>query len=166
MLWGIMSRLITVFLLFFLLTGCGAKDASLVDRAKDIETLRDIKLVQWPAYYKNNDADGLSNFLHEDFVFIMNDGSISTYAEEVDWVRNNEWSGDANDDFVYHIKDIEFLSDDVAMIYGQGTSTRKTKAGEPCAHSYWSSNILRRVDGRWRASSSHVSGDKCEPMGL
>jgi len=154
-------------LLSILLTACGAQwevQNPPIDRAQDIETLREVKLVQWPAFYKNNDADGLANFLHEDFVFIQNDGSLSTYAEEVDWVRNNPWSGDANDDFVYHIKDIQFPSDDVAMIYGEGTSTRKTEEGQPCAHSYWSSNTLKRVDARWRPTFSHVSGSQCTPL--
>lgn len=81
-------------------------------------------------------------------------------------MRDNPWSGDANDDFVYRIEDIQFVNNDTAIIYGEGTSTRTTEDDRPCAHSYWSSNTLKRVDGRWRPSFSHVSGAKCEPLDL
>ncbi len=129
-----------------------------------VMALTDIKITEWPSYYKNQDADGLSEFLSPDFVFITDTGDRSDYAKEVDWVRNNPWTGAENDDFVYHIEDIVFQSRDVAIIYGQGTSTRKTEDGQPCAHSYWSSNTLRLEDGRWKPTFSHVSGVKCVPL--
>jgi len=126
--------------------------------------LRDIKINEWPSYYRTQDADGLANFLSRDFVFITDDGSRSNYIQEVDWVRNNPWSGAENDDFVYHIEDIVLQSDQVAIIYGEGVSTRTTEAGEPCRHSYWSSNTLRLEDGRWKPTFSHVSGVACTPL--
>lgn len=159
-----MTKLITTLLLMLLISACNDSVLKSVDRHADIAALTKAKLESWPSFYKNQDADGLAEFLHPDFVFILNDGERSTYKNEVEWVRNNPWSGNANDDFVYRIEDILFMSDDVAMIYGEGTSTRKTKNGEPCAHSYWSSNTLRRVEGRWRPTHSHVSGTKCDPI--
>ncbi len=126
--------------------------------------LTEIKIKEWPSYYKNQDADGLAAFLSKDFVFITDDGSRSNYEQEVDWVRNNPWSGADNDDFVYHVQDIVLQSDTVAIIYGEGTSTRTSDDGKPCRHSYWSSNTLRIEAGRWKPTFSHVSGVKCEPL--
>lgn len=159
-----MRRIVEAVLPILLVASCGAPVSKLADRNADIAALTKAKLETWPSYYKNQDADGLADFLHPEFVFIQGDGGRSHYENEVDWVRNNPWSGDANDDFVYRIEDIIFMSDDVAMIYGEGTSTRKDESDQPCAHSYWSSNTLRRVDGRWRPTHSHVSGAKCDPI--
>ena len=148
---------------FILIVGCGlSAQSAAAEDAKS--TLATIKIDEWPSYYKTQDADGLAAFLSKDFVFITDDGSRSDYAQEVDWVRNNPWSGAENDDFVYRIEDIVFQSDSVAIIYGEGTSTRTTEAGELCRHSYWSSNTLRLEDGRWKPTFSHVSGVKCEPF--
>ena len=144
--------------------GSASAGADDLDRAADVDALRVLKLETWPSFYKNQDHEGLAEFLAEDFVFILNDGSRSTYLEEIEWVENNPWSGSANDDFVYTIEDIAFQSNDVAIIYGKGTSTRETEDGRPCAHSYWSSNVIRRQDGRWRPSFSHVSGAICTPI--
>ena len=145
------------------LSACASNQGA-PDRPALIERLTDIKLNEWPSYYKNQDADGLAEFLSPDFVFITNSGERSTYDEEVQWVRNNPWSGDANDDFIYRIEDIFFQSDTVVIIYGEGTSTRTDENGLPCAHSYWSSNTLRRENGRWKPTFSHVSGAKCVPV--
>jgi len=159
-----MTELIKIILAVLFVTACSGSVSKPVERNTDIAALTVTKLETWPSFYKNQDADGLADFLHPDFVFILNDGGRSTYTDEVDWVRNNPWSGNANDDFIYKIEDIIFMSDNVAMIYGKGTSTRETESGQLCAHSYWSSNTLRRVDGRWRPTHSHVSGTKCDPF--
>lgn len=154
-------------LIFFaaLFTACAmpSSPTEQEDKPADIAALTKAKIELWPSFYKNQDAEGLANFLHPDFIFITDTGSRSSYTEEVDWVRNNPWSGNANDDFVYHIEDIIFLGPDTAIIYGKGTSTRQTEDGRPCDHSYWSSNTLRRTGDRWRPSFSHVSGVKCTP---
>ena len=147
------------------LANTGVHTAAAAPGSEDaLSTLAEIKISEWPSYYKNQDADGLAAFLSEDFVFITDSGNQSNYQQEVDWVRNNPWSGAENDDFVYRIEDIVFQSDTVAIIYGEGTSTRTSDDGEPCRHSYWSSNTLRIEGGRWKPTFSHVSGVKCEPM--
>lgn len=148
----------------FCLSACAAMAPVSASQDDVVATLTEIKINEWPSYYKRQDADGLANFLSRDFVFITDDGSRSDYAKEVDWVRNNPWAGSANDDFIYRIEDISFQSNDVAIIYGEGTSTRTTEDGAPCQHSYWSSNTLRIEDGRWKPTFSHVSGVKCTPL--
>ena len=147
------------------LSNAGVHTAAAAPSDKNtLAVLTEIKINEWPSYYKNQDADGLAAFLSEDFVFITDNGSRSSYQQEVDWVRNNPWSGADNDDFVYRIEDIVFQSHTVAIIYGEGTSTRTSDDGELCHHSYWSSNTLRMEDGRWKPTFSHVSGVKCTPI--
>jgi len=151
----------TLILAGIILAGCSNPDIeSFSDRDADIAALTKIKLEDWPRYYRENDADGLADFLSDEFVVISDTGRITPKADEVDWVRNNEWAG-ADTGFVYEIEKITFPTDDTAIIYGTGRSERINAAGQPCAHSYVSSNSLRRDGGRWRATLSHVSGVTC-----
>lgn len=149
-----------------LATAC-ASTAQTDMRADDIAKITEAKLKTWPAIYDVRDADWLDRFLNDDFVFIDDTGAIETKAETLEWMRANpldETASGQPDDFVYTIKDILFLNPDVAMVYGHGDSTRTTKTGKPCAHNYWSSNILRRVRDEWKPSFSHVSGVSCKPI--
>lgn len=155
----------SLFLSVLMLSYAGVHTAAATPSDEDtLATLTEIKIDVWPGYYKNQDADGLAAFLSKDFVFITDDGTRSNYEQEVDWVRNNPWSGSENDDFVYRIEGIVLQSNTVAIVYGEGTSTRTLDDGEPCHHSYWSSNTLRIEDGRWKPTFSHVSGVKCDPI--
>lgn len=130
------------------------------DRDADIKAITEAKVQTWRALYRNNDAEGLANFLNDDFVFIPGDGNAQTKKDEVDYLTNNKTN--IPDDFLYHVDDIVFTGSDTAIVYGKGHSTRTNDAGEPCKHTYWSSNTFKRVEGRWRPSFSHVSGAKCE----
>lgn len=132
------------------------------DQAKAEKELSKAKIVTWRKLYDNADADGLNKFLAEDFVLIGGESIFTTKAEEIEWLRNNKWTGP--DDFVYTIKDIVFLSNDAAIVYGIGTSTRKTEDGKPCNHSYISSNTFRRENGIWRPVTSHISDVRCSPI--
>jgi hypothetical protein len=128
---------------------------------KDDADLIALKTQVWPDIYASNDADRLDAFLSDDFVLIAG-GSVSSKAEEVDWMRNNEW--DAPEDFVYEVEDIVYITHDAAIIYGRGLSTRETENGTPCRHSYISSNTVRRTEEGWKPVSSHVSDVNCEPI--
>lgn len=131
------------------------------DRASDVDVLRQMKLETWPGIYDRMDADALDAFLSDAFVMIDNDGRTVTKEDELTWMRSTEaWSG--ADDFVYTIDDIVFLGTDGAIVYGRGQSTSKTEIGDPCVHTYASSNIFRREDGQWRPVMSHVSGSRCD----
>jgi ketosteroid isomerase-like protein len=132
-----------------------------VDRDADIVALTHAKKVTWRELYDAQDADGLAAFLADDFILIAG-GNFTPKAEEVDWLRNNSWAGP--EDFVYAIEDIVFITDDAAIIYGRGSSTRTGEDGTPCAHTYISSNTLRREGDKWHPVSSHVSDSKCEPI--
>ena len=146
------------------LTACAAETQTkteTVDRAADMAALTQAKKVTWRQLYDDQDADGLAEFLADDFILIASD-DFSPKNKEVSWLRNNKWAGP--EDFLYTIEDIVFITDDAALIYGRGTSTRTNENGSPCKHSYISSNTLRRVGDKWRPVSSHVSDNKCETI--
>lgn len=154
-------KLLFSFSIVLALSACApASNSLLPDRDADIKALTEAKVQTWRALYRNNDAEGLANFLNDDFVFIPGDGDALTKKDEVDYLANNKTN--MADDFLYHVDDIVFTGPDTAIVYGKGHSTRTNDAGEPCKHTYWSSNTFKRVDGRWRPSFSHVSGAKCE----
>lgn len=120
------------------------------------------KTVEWFGYYAENDADGLSEFLSDDFVLIGADGSVSTKDDEVTFLREVGWA--APIDFEYHVDGVIFPSAAVAIVYGHATSTRMTGDAQPCRHSYMSSNVLKANGDEWRPVSSHVSGVQCVPI--
>ena len=141
----------------------GAACASASDREADIATLTEKKIVIWPKLYAERDADGLDAFLGDEFVVLNPDGTKRTKADELKFLRETP-PDDEESDFLYTIDDIVFPTDDMAIIYGHGDSTRETEDGEPCHHNYWSSNTLVRREGEWKAVFSHVSGVTCTPI--
>lgn len=142
------------------LAACGSAQSPTPDREADVKALTHAKVQTWRTLYRTGDAEGLKNFLNDDFIFIPGDGAAITKQSEVDYLANNQ-PGMA-EDFFYHVDDIIFTGPDTAIVYGKGHSSRINDTGEPCKHTYWSSNTFKRVDGRWRPSFSHVSGAKCE----
>lgn len=152
-------RLIATGLFAAILMAC-TSETTPPDREADIKALTTAKVEKWRALYRNHDAEGLANFLNDDFIFITGTGRTVTKQAEVDYLTNN--TVDMADDFIFHVDDIIFTGPDTAIVYGTGHSTRSNDAGEPCAHTYRSSNTFKRVEGRWRPSFSHVSGAKCE----
>jgi len=132
------------------------------ERVGDIEALTAIKIVKWRSLYWENDADGLADFLTDDFVLVGPQGSMSFKDDEVSFLRDTGWEGP--EDFLYTVTGILFQGPDAAIVYGHGDSTRADDDGNPCAHRYWSSNVLRREEGEWKASFSSVAGSECTPL--
>lgn len=107
-------------------------------------------------------SHALEQFLASDFVLIAG-GNVSPKIDEVAWLRNSGvWS--QPDDFSYEVKDVVLIAPNAAIVYGKGSSTRTNESGQPCSHTYWSSNTLRRVDGKWHPVTSHVSDAKCDAI--
>ena len=148
-------------ILFAILAAAIAQPA---DRAADIAALRAAKLQSWPGFYRENDADGLANFLADGFIALSDDGSTETKSDVIAWVRSNKWAGSDNG-FRYYIKDIAFHSADVANVYGVGSFDGKADDGKACRLRYTSSNIFVRQGGRWRPSFSHTSKAACMKEG-
>ncbi len=140
----------------------GAASAkSATDHAVDEAVITLIKTETWPDFYRKQDADGLSSFLDEAFVNIAPDGSVTPRNEELQGVREFPWNPV---NFSYTVEKIVWLKDDLVIIVGRGASDRTNDEGEPCRHSYTSSNLLERAADAplgWRALSSHVSGVGC-----
>lgn len=131
---------------------CGSVEAS----------LRDIKLKTWPSYYRSQDAKGLAEFLHEDFRIIGADGTVTPRSEELAWVAKSPWNPT---DFVYTIKSILCPAPGVALIVGEGRFKARNKDKTAWTeHRYVSSNVLVSIDGRWRAFSSHISGEQSKEL--
>jgi hypothetical protein len=137
---------------------------AMADREADIDALTERKTMLWPRLYRELDHEGLDAFLDDRFVMIGPDGTITPKAEEIDWMRGAETSGQP-EDFAFAVERIIFPTDDTAIVIGEGTSTRTTPDGAPCAHSYRSSNTFVRHAEGWRPIASHVSGVSCSPLG-
>jgi hypothetical protein len=137
-----MKSLITVALAACLL-------ASMPLRAEDDEAiLREFKTELWPRAYRTGDAALLDRLLHECFELIDDTGKRSTKADELEFVRTQEWDPGT---FEYRIERLSIYDGKVAIVAGTGIAT---------AYTYKSSNVLIKEDGRWQAIASHVSGVK------
>lgn len=154
-----MKALMIALCMLAFLSGCSTTGPS-ADQSR--AELRTLKTGYWPGLYANKDADGLAEFLSDDFILIAG-GKVGSKAEEVSWLRDpGDWS--QPDDFAFRVIDVLLITPDAALVYGEGTSTQTQADGEVCRMSYLSSNTLRRVDGRWRPVSSHVSDAHCTPV--
>jgi len=61
-----------------------------VDR-NDEETLRHPKTVLWNQAHRTQDLELLDRLLHDSFEMIDADGNRSTKAEELAYIRDNQW---------------------------------------------------------------------------
>lgn len=133
--------------LMFVLVACSGSEPN---GDKDREALRYLKEVEWSAAYRQQDTVVLDRILHDDFQMIDAEGNTFTKADEMDWIKRNEWKVDS---FRYEIKRLETWPNGTAIVSGMGHML-----SDSTASSYWSSNVFIKTDGRWRAISSHVSG--------
>jgi len=140
-----------------------ASPAQVTASCGDLEPgLREVKLKQWPSYYRNQDAKGLAEFLMEDFRLVGADGSVGQRAEELAWVEKNAWNPT---DFLYTIRSVHCPAPGVAIIIGEGRFKSQDKDKRAWQeHRYVSSNVLVQVRGKWRAASSHLSGETTKPV--
>ena len=154
-----------VFAFVFLVscTGLTISSAAASDRQDDIAILTEKKVTVWPRLYAERDAAGLDEFLADGFKVLEPDGSIRTKVEEIDWLRETP-PDQAQSDFLFTIEEIVFATDNIAIVYGHGDSTRETEDGQPCHHNYWSSNTFIRQDSVWKPVFSHISGVTCTPI--
>lgn len=127
-------------------------------RDADTASLRELKEVLWPKAYREQDAALLARILADEFESIDAEGSRSTKAEELDYVRKNKPSYDS---FRFVIRRLEIFENRTAVVSGTGYIETKAKDGKKGSRTeYQSSNVLIEREGRWQAISSHVSGIK------
>lgn len=125
------------------------------DRAADISELTRVKEVDWNGYYRRRDVAGLDAFLADGFIHFTSDGSIESKQDALDYVRENEWPGAANN-FAYKVTDIQFYGADYANVFGVGSFD-----GAECRMDYVSSNVLKRGEDGWHPMFSHSSPAFC-----
>lgn len=129
--------------------------------ADDEAALRQLKLVDWPRAYREQDPVLLARILAPEFQMIDAEGKVSTRADELAWVRANAPSYDR---FEYTIERLEVFDNGSAIVAGRG----QVEGGEPAVRwrtTYRSTNVLLRRDGGWVAVASHVSGVQRRSLG-
>lgn len=136
-----------------------ALQAAPQDRSADEKALRQIKEVDWPKAYREQDTALLDRILADEFQSIDADGNWSTKAEELDYIRKNKPSYES---FRFEIRRLEIFENGTAVVAGTGHIQGRDEKG-PYRVEYQSSNILIKRGGVWKAISSHVSGITRKP---
>ena len=147
------ARILIVLIAFGL---CGAQAASPAD---DQAALRQIKEVEWPKAYREQDTELLDRLLAEEFQVIDADGAWSSKAAELDYIRKHK---PAYESFRFVIKRLELFENDTAVVAGTGLITERNGAKRVVTE-YQSSNVFIKRAGRWQAIASHISGVKEQP---
>ncbi len=119
---------------------------------EDNAFLMDLKEVQWPKAYAEQDTLLLDKILGDDFQMIDQGGNWYTKKDELNWIKGNATD---NDSFRYEIKRFDLLDNGTAIICGTGHILK-----DSVKSIYQSSNVLIKRDGKWEAVLSHVSGYK------
>ena len=144
----------------FILTLLALLPASTViaTEARDDEAeLRRIKTEEWPRLYREQDVAGLDRLLAAEFQMLDAEGTVSTKAEELNWVRDNR---PGYERFRFEIDRLDVFENGTAIVSGRGIVDGRDAEGAATTTTYASSNVLIKRDGRWQAIASHVSGVK------
>lgn len=125
-----------------------------VAQSPDHERLRQLKAIEWPAMYRNQDVAALAALLAPEFQRVDGDGNWHSRADELARVRASRPSYDS---LVFEIRRIEIHNDRTAVVAGTG-HVYETTDGRVVRSEYQSTNVLVKRDGRWQAIASHTSG--------
>nr|WP_298923143.1 nuclear transport factor 2 family protein [uncultured Allomuricauda sp.] len=120
--------------------------------SEDQEILRNLKEIQWPKAYREQDTVLLDNILADDFQMVDASGNWSNKVKELEWIKGHAMQ---HDSFYYEIKRLDILNNGTAMICGTGHILN-----DSTETIYQSSNVLIKREGGWKAIASHVSGIK------
>lgn len=129
------------------------------NREKDEAALRNLKQVQWPKAYREQDTVLLDRILADEFQMIDSEGKPSGKKDEMAYIRSHK---PAYISFEFKIERLDIFENNTAVVSGTGTIRNKDKNGV-YNFVYQSSNIFIKRNGEWRAISSHTSGDKVVP---
>ncbi|TMU54922.1 nuclear transport factor 2 family protein [Flagellimonas algicola] len=151
-----MKKTIGILILLCALSACKEtpmepQTMSLITPA-DHGILRNLKEVQWPKAYREQDTVLLDKILGDDFQMIDASGTWSDKQGELEWIKENAMQ---HDSFHYEIKRLDVLDNGTALICGTGHIIN-----DSIETIYQSSNILIKRNGMWKAVASHVSGIK------
>lgn len=152
-------RYLLTLSIVYILAGCTTPATNpVVITDQDEETLREFKTVLWPKAYREQDTVLLDQLLHEEFEMVDDNGDKYTKADELEYIANY---GPSYDEFDFEITRLDIFENGTAVISGTGTM-KGIDGGEAYITKYKSSNVLVKVDGKWKAINSHVSGVKEE----
>jgi hypothetical protein len=124
----------------------------------DEQAIRQLKLVDWPRAYREQDTRLLDRLLAEEFERIGFEGERSSKKDELAELPKNK---PRYDTFAFEITRLSIFENGTAIVSGTGTITGKDQQGRYVT-TYSSSNVLIKRGGAWRAVGSHVSGLKTE----
>ncbi len=151
-----MKNLIIPLSIFMLTLSCNQQKPDMAQISiisdEDQHILRNLKEVQWPMAYREQDTLLLDSILGEDFQMVDASGEWSNKIKELEWIKENAME---NDSFFYEIKRLDVLPNGTALICGTGHIFN-----DSTETIYQSSNILIKRMGVWKAVASHVSGIK------
>src|SRR4030095_16383165 len=118
----------------------------------DEQILRQIKEVEWPKAYREQDTTLLDKILADEFKMIGSDGEYSTKREQIQYIKTHKPDYIS---FKFNIKRLEIFENGTAIVSGTGTVHRKDDKGEYDLI-YQSSNVLIKRNNEWKAISSHT----------
>ncbi|MEX0313469.1 MAG: nuclear transport factor 2 family protein [Allomuricauda sp.] len=151
-----MKNSIQLFLVLVVTISCQQQKPEVVQTStinnEDQKILRNLKEVQWPKAYREQDTLLLDKILGDDFQMIDASGEWSNKIKELAWIKETAME---NDSFFYEIKRLDVLPNGTALICGTGHIFN-----DSTETIYQSSNILIKREGVWKAVASHVSGIK------
>ena len=117
--------------------------------------LRILKTQEWPRIYREADVQALEALLAPGFQVIAGDGTVAGKVDEIAYLRTKKPDPPGRR-FAYAIERLEVYPNCTAVVSGKG---EVSDPGRPTS-TYRSSNVLVLEGGRWRAISSHVSGEQ------
>ena len=123
-------------------------------QSEDEKVLRNMKEVEWPKAYREQDVALLDRILAEEFQMIDASGEWSDKEKELEWISNNK---PGYDSLKFVITRLDIFENGTAIVAGTGIIHNEDAQG-PYVMEYQSSNVLIKRDGLWKAISSHVSG--------
>ncbi|MEO9513029.1 MAG: hypothetical protein ABJN84_14075 [Flavobacteriaceae bacterium] len=151
-----MKKSITLFSILLIMSACSKKAQNQLSEniVTDVDRgiLKNLKEVQWPKAYQEQDTLLLNTILGDDFQMIDANGIWSNKTIELEWIKENSMDVDS---FFYEIKRLDILDNGTALICGTGHIIN-----DSTETIYQSSNILIKRKEMWKAIASHVSGIK------
>jgi hypothetical protein len=125
--------------------------------SSDEAALLQLKQHDWPKAYFTQNTKLLDAILHDKFQMIDASGEKSSKAQEMDYVAKNK-PGYAC--LTYKVTRLDIFPNGTAIVSGEGTVIGLPKAGLVSTTNYQSTNVMLKVEGKWKAVASHVSGIK------
>lgn len=124
----------------------------------DMDELTNIQKNQFVKAYLEQDSILLEGLLHDDYQLIDDNGDRYNKQDEVTYVTNYPASYSSQE---YEILEIDIAQNGAAVVIAKAT-LKGTEGQEAYITTYTSSSTFVKMEGRWQAINTHVSGVKEE----